>query len=373
MRRLAALLYFVAALGLVSSSHASEMPRYDHIFIIIAENKDFDQIIGTANAPRLNKFASEYGLSTNFYGEVHPSEANYIAILAGDTFGIHDDDAWYCVFGKIDSYCPHALMPGYANHSISARSLMDQLDEAKLSWKGYFEDLPSPGSTAIYHPSKENPDPSRPNELYAAKHNGFVSFERVRNDPRIKEKIVPLDQLRADLSSGAAPNYAHIVLNQCNEMHGLRKTDGPAPPQDCILDKSKPETTAAVVRRGDEAIGKVVDEIMSSAMWSKSGNSAIVITWDEDDHSPAKGSGCCGYDKDSAANFGGGHIATIVIANHGPRHAQDNTPYNHYSLLRTVEDAFGINEHLGLAGSDGKGVTPMSPLFKTENASVSKK
>ncbi len=152
-------------------------------------------------------------------------------------------------------------------------------------------------------------------------------------------------------------------------MHGLRKTSVPTPPQDCILDKSKPETTAAVVRRGDEAIGKVVDEIMSSAMWSKPGNSAIVVTFDEDDRSPAKGPGCCGSDKDSAANFGGGHIATIVITNHGPRHVQDNTPYNHYSLLRTVEDAFGINEHLGLAGSDAKGVTAMTPLFKTYSMS----
>ncbi len=199
MQRLAYLLCFMVGCNLLSSSHASEMPRYDHIFIIIAENKDFEQIIGRANAPHLSKLANEYGLATSFYGEVHPSEANYIAILGGDTFGIHDDDAWYCEFGKIDSYCPNALIPGYANHSISARSLMDQLEEAKLSWKGYFEDLPSPGSTAIYHPSKENPDPSRPNELYAAKHNGFVSFERVRNDPRIKEKIVALDQLRADL------------------------------------------------------------------------------------------------------------------------------------------------------------------------------
>jgi hypothetical protein len=327
--------------------------------------------MGSNNAPRLNKFASEYGLSTNFYGEVHPSEANYIAMLGGDTFGIHDDDAWYCEFGKIDSYCKYSMTPGYAKHSVSARSLMDQLGEAKLTWKGYFEDLPAPGSTAIYHPSKENPDPSRPNELYAAKHNGFVSFERVRNDPRIQEKIVPLEQLRTDLSSGALPNYAHIVLNQCNEMHGLRSSQVPAPPEDCIIEHGKPDGAAAVIRRGDEAIGKVVDEIMASKAWFSPVNFAIVVTFDEDEHGHAKGPGCCGSDKDSEANFGGGHIATIVITNHGPRHVQDATPYNHYSALRTTEEAFGIKEYLGLAGADAKGVKAMTPLFATESKSAS--
>ena len=60
--------------------------------------------------------------------------------------------------------------------------------------------------------------------------------------------------------------------------------------------------------------------------------------------------GCCGFDPKGLSNFGGGHIATIVITNHGARGVVDPTPYNHYSLLRTTEDALGISEYLNEAG-----------------------
>jgi hypothetical protein len=359
---------------MAGAAAAAEFPRYDHIFVIIAENKNFDQIIGSANAPRLNRLAAEFGLATNFYGEVHPSEANYIAMLGGDTFGVHDDDAWYCVPFKLATYCPHSIGAGYVPHSISARSLMDQLAEVNLTWKGYFEDLPAPGSTAIYNPSEEHPDPTRPTQLYAAKHNGFVSFESVRKDPKIAEKIVPLDQLHLDLAGGTLPNYAHIVLNQCNEMHGLWESQVPPPPADCVIDRNKPDPSAAIILRGDAAIGAVVDKIMAATVWSRSGNVAIVITWDEDRGASAGQQGCCGFDPASPANFGGGHIATIVVTNHGPRHIQDPAPYNHYSLLRTTEEAFGIHDYLGFAGAADKGVTAMLPLFdpggKSTSASV---
>jgi phosphatidylinositol-3-phosphatase len=77
------------------SNHAlaDQLPRYDHIIVIVLENHGYDQIIGNSNASNLNRFASTYGSATRFYSEVHPSEANYIAMIGGDTFGIHDDDA----------------------------------------------------------------------------------------------------------------------------------------------------------------------------------------------------------------------------------------------------------------------------------------
>ena len=66
---------------------------------------------------------------------------------------------------------------------------------------------------------------------------------------------------------------------------------------------------------------------------------------------------------EAPSNYGGGHIPTLVITNHGPRGVADDTPYNHYSLLRTIEDAFGIDEHLGHAAETDKGVVSMTPLF----------
>jgi hypothetical protein len=350
------------------SGAGQSMPRYDHIFVIVAENKSFNAIIGNPAAPQLNQFALEYGLATAYYGAAHPSEGNYIAMLGGSTFGIHDDDAWYCKQGSQDQYCRNAREDGYAPHSVSARSFMQQLEAASLTWKGYFEDLPEPGSLAIYNPSEEKPDPKRPDQLYAAKHNGFISFDHVRQDPQLHEKVVPLSQLDADLASGRMPAYAQIVLNQCNDMHGLPKAGtGPAPETDCIIPKgSGPAAWAALIRLGDKAIADIVNRIMAAPLWEEKGNNAIVIVWDEDDYGTKGTQGCCGADPQSPANFGGGHVPAIVITNHGPRGVSDPAPYNHYSLLRTCEEAFGMTEYLELAGADAQGVVAMTPLFAAQ-------
>ena len=323
-------------------SSAQAMPRYDHIFVIIEENKGYNQIIGSPNAPNLNRLAKAYGLASGFYGAVHPSEANYIALLGGSTFGIHDDDAFYCRPGRVDAFCSHSRQPSYANHTIEGKSLMDQLQAKNLTWKGYFEDIPSSGSKAVVAPDSVR-------ALYAAKHNGFLNFKSVQNDPRLAQKVVGFPQLTADLQSGKLPSYSHIVPNQCHDMHGLAE---------CFnLDQ--------LIQMGDAIAGKLADQIMDSSVWTGPGNSAIVITFDEDNNPSEKPmpQGCCGFDPQSAANFGGGHISTIVITNHGPKGVSDSTPYNHYSLLRTTEAAFGITEYLNDAAKTNQGVKSMTPLF----------
>jgi hypothetical protein len=104
---------------------------------------------------------------------------------------------------------------------------------------------------------------------------------------------------------------------------------------------------------------------MDSSVWKSTDNVAVVITFDENDRDERAGpdEGCCGNEPGSAANGGGGRIATIVITNHGPRGVVDATPYNHYSLLRTTEAAFGITEYLGHAADTQRGVVVMAPLF----------
>jgi hypothetical protein len=98
--------------------------------------------------------------------------------------------------------------------------------------------------------------------------------------------------------------------------------------------------------------------IMASPVWER-GTNAIVITWDEDDYSDIgqPGTGCCGADP------GGGHVVTIVITNQGAHEKAitDNTPYNHYSLLRTLEAAFGLP---CLAHACDSVVPAMTPLFQ---------
>ncbi|WP_375515386.1 alkaline phosphatase family protein [uncultured Nostoc sp.] len=326
----------------VPTKEDKAIPKYEHIFVIIEENKSYDQIMGNSNAPIINQLAKTYGFASNFYAEVHPSEANYVAILGGSTFGIHDDDAFYCQVGSFDIFCDNFLKSDYVSHTIASKSLIDQLEQKGLTSKGYFEDIPTPGSKAVVAPSWNR-------ALYASKHNGFLNFKKVQDDPNLSSKIVGFDQLATDLKSGNVPNYSHIIFNQCHQMHGL---------QEC-------PDVQQLIKTGDTMIGEVVKQITTSKLWAASGNNAIIITWDEDDNPRNKKGtqGCCGFDPKSNANFGGGHIATIVITNHGSRSVVDKTPYNHYSLLRTTEDAFGIYEYLNLAGDTAKGVKPMTRLF----------
>ena len=337
------------------------VPAYQHIFVIIAENKGFDQLMSHPQwTPNLHKLAGEYGLASRFYTEVHSSEGNYIALLGGDTFGIHDDDAFFCKPGPKNEFCEKADKPNYVDHSIAARSLMDQMAEKGLTWKAYMEDIPTAGSLYPRWPSRDYPIKGMPDGLYAAKHNGFVSFKSVEDEPYVArmQQLVGFRQLYDDLAANRLPNYAHIVPNQCNEMHGM---GGPHVPRDCNEKNDLP----GLIRRGDKEIGMLVDKIVHSNVWSDPGNAAIVVTFDENNKEERRSGpqGCCGYDPNSLANFGGGHVMTIVITNHGPRHLVDPTPYNHYSLLRTVEDAFGIAEHLGHAADSDKGVVAMTPLF----------
>jgi phospholipase C len=342
------------------------MPRYQHIFVLIEENQSFDKMMQHPQwTPNLHRLAAEYGLASQFYAEVHSSEGNYVAMVGGDTFGIHDDDAFFCKQGTKDKYCENSTTAHYADHDIAAPSLADQLTEAGLTWKAYLEDLPAPGSLVPRWPSKDYPVPGMPNELYAAKHNGFVSFHSVNHEPypELAEHFVNFRQLDEDLAQDRMPSYAHIVPNQCNDMHGMGAKNGPNVPADCV---GSPDPSG-LIQRGDTQVGRLVGKIMASKLWRDPGNNAIVITFDENDGADRMQGvqGCCGYEPGSRANFGGGRIPTIVITNYGPRHVEDATPYNHYSLLRTTEAAFGIETYLGHAADSDKGVMTMTPLFAT--------
>ena len=346
-----------AAPRAVSGAASDGVPRYDHIVVIVEENKDYAQILSPAAAPNIAHLAETFGNATQFFGEVHPSEANYVALLAGDTFGIADDDAYYCKARSSRPLCDGASVAGYPDHTLHARHLGDQLVAAGLTWKGYYGALPAPGSEAVIASDSRFDDGSRKTALYASKHSGFMNFADVQAAPDRADHIVGMDRFAQDLDAGALPSFALVVPNQCDEMHGLH---GPRVPADCDGDNK-----AALIRRGDAYAGALVRRIEASSVWRGAGNVAVVITFDEGAGKTREG--CCAVTPEAASNFGGGHIPTIVITNHGPRGLSDPTPYNHYSLLRTMEDAFGLHEHLRHAGDEKKGVVAMTPLFRTSS------
>jgi hypothetical protein len=326
------------------------MPRYDHIFVIVEENKSAT-IVGGPDAPELTALAKTYGTATNFYAETHPSEPNYVALVGGSTFGISDDDAYYCKRGDTRPHCAGSWVPWYPNHTVTEQNIGSQLQAAGLTWKNYNESLPAAGSLAVV--AADPKDPHGP-LLYASKHSGFVNFADVQNNPRRAQLLVDFTQLDSDVRANALPNFALIVPNLCNDMHGASGNV----PEDC-----DDANTSGLIRRGDAHAKLLVDELMSTKTWRSSDRDAIVITFDEDDHHGKEG--CCGIDKSDPANSGGGRIPTIVITNHGPRSIADPTPYSHYSLLRTVEEAFGIHTFLARAGAPD--VVPMTTLFRDAN------
>ena len=348
---LAALLCGCASLASAAPAGQEGVPRYTHVFVIIDENKDYAQILDPAAAPHIAKLAADYGNAVRFFAEVHPSEGNYVALLGGDTFGIHDDDAYYCRPGSTEPFCDGAKAADYTDHTVHGPHLGDQLVAAGLSWKGYYESLPEPGSGAVTASDPAYDNGTRKTALYASKHSGFMNFAGVQDDPHRRERIVGFDQFERDLAAGTAPALALVVPNQCNDMHGLH---GDGVPEDCEGDNK-----AGLIRRGDLALARLVEEIQRSSVWNSADNVAIVFTFDEGAGKTREG--CCGVTPNASSNFGGGHIPTLVIANHGPRGVVDETNYSHYALLRTLEDAFGLKDHLGHAADAD--VVPMRKLF----------
>jgi phospholipase C len=327
-----------------ASAHGHHAQGYQHIVEIMMENTSYDSIIGNANAPHLNALAGKYGLASQYYGVTHPSEPNYIANVGGDYFGIQDDNQFYCTaaMASSDPNCAGTTV----NHTVNAPNVADQLTAANKTWKGYFQSLPATPDTLVTSgPNANGPYtfkyPSNANALYASKHNPFINF---RGTQGALDNMVPDTQLAADLNHNTLPNLSYVVPDQCHDMHGTG---------------SCPDTNA-LISAGDTYVNNTVNTIMASRTWTH-GRNAIVITWDEDDYSDQgqPGTGCCG------ANPGGGHVVTMVITNdRHPHHIVDTTPYNHYSLLRTIEQEFGL-PYLAHAGDST--VPSMTPLFTTRD------
>jgi hypothetical protein len=296
-----------------SASQALSVPAYDHVFLIINENHNYNQIIGNPAAPIINALANAYGLATSYTGVSDPSEPNYVAMLGGSDFGINSDDPYF--------------FPG---HTVSAANLMSELEGANKTWKGYFQDLPYAGYRGYCYPGKCNGIPDSDTE-YVAKHNGIVNFANMQTAAEWV-KQTPLSQLTTDLSSGNVPSFSYIVADECHDMHG-------APPWCVDSGKAGDVDDTWLVATGDKFVGDTVNLITGSSAWS-TGNSAIIVTFDE-------------------GNVQNDKIATIVATNHGPRGVRDNTSYNHYSLLATLQQSFGLGCLLNSCSA-----TAMAPLFQ---------
>jgi phospholipase C len=256
----------------LAPTHA-EIPNFSHIIIIVMENKDYKGIIGNAQMPSLNQWAKEYTQLSAYYAITHPSLPNYLAMIGGDTFGITTD-------------CTNCF--------LNQPNLADVIEASGRKWRTYQEDIPSP----CFVGNKGG---------YAQKHNPFIYFDSIRNNPdRCRAGVVSLNQLPGDLSANTLPDFAFVMPNLCNSSH------------DCTIDVT------------DAWLNKWVNQIMKSPAYDA--NTLIVLTFDEG----LGNKGCCGLDK------AGGRVATILISPSVRRGFVDDTPYTHYSLLKTISAAWGM-------------------------------
>ena len=176
---------------------------------------------------------------------------------------------------------------------VHAPNLVDQLEAAGKSWKAYMEDMPSPCYLGDAPP------------LYKQKHNPFIYYDDIRANAARCNKIVPFTQFAADLQANAVPDFAWITPNMCNDTH------------DCS------------VGDGDSWLKRWVPAILQSPAWKDQG--VLFITYDEGTGSAR----CC-------QNAAGGRIATLVISPLVRAGFSSDQPYTHYSLLRTIEAAWGM-------------------------------
>ncbi len=326
---------------------------FDRLYVIMLENHSRSSVIGDVNAPYLNSLADRYATATNYYGVTHPSMPNYIAAIAGDNFGIQDDEDENVV-------------------NLDRPNLAQQLTAARIRWGAYMEDLPANKLDRYW------PDDST--KLYAKKHNPFVLFDSVKNSPSEMAKVKDYAALEGDLNGSTAPRFVWISPNQCNDMHGGVYTAVAGHPETpCPYGSTKDDANdAALKQKADDFVKGAVTTIMHSKAWTK--KSAIVIVTDENDYTGNEetggwesAEGCCGSPYVAAhdprvstswpgGTYGGGRIPAIVVTGSGQHHVVDRTPYNHYSLLTTIEQNWGL-DYLGHAGEAREGVVPMWKMF----------
>jgi hypothetical protein len=269
---------------------AQELPRPDHIVIVIEENKAFGEVIGSANATYLNSLVPEGALLTNFHALHHPSQPNYLELFSGSNQAVCNDD------------CPPTA-------SITAPNLGRSLLAAGKTFVGFAEDLPADRTKC----KQGN---------YARKHVPWLDFTSI-----------PASATKNTFPSTAVgfaslPTVSFVIPNLINDMHNI---------------VGGGHDRAKEIHNGDQWLK---DNLDAYRQWAMTHNSLLVVTWDEDSASVSTPAACPGINTGPSQN----RIATIIVGEHVRPASTSGTRYDLSSLLRTVEDIYGL-PRLGASAS----------------------
>ncbi|MHB1271992.1 MAG: alkaline phosphatase family protein [Rhodanobacter sp.] len=341
-----------------------------HVFVIVLENEPYQVTFGAQSlAPYLaHELPRQGALLPNYHGIGHYSLDNYIAMISGQAPNAATQDDCK-VFSDFSRRAPGLDANGQALgegcvYPADVRTLADQLDAAGLGWKGYMEDMgadPTRETATCGHVAigaQDVTNHASVKDQYADKHDPFVYFHSIIDDPaRCARHVVNLDHLAQDLQRvDSTPNFAFITPSLCHDGH-----DAP-----CVNGEPGGLVSA------DAFLRRWVPRILASPAFRQDG--LLVITFDEGTDAQA----CCGEEPlpggppPGLQGPGGGRVGAVLLSPFIAPGTVSRTPYNHYSLLRTVEDFFGL-PHLGYAGSPhlrafGKDVFSAAPAADQRGA-----
>ena len=266
---------------------------------------------GSNGDPYTAGLANSYGIGSQYLGVSHFSEADYMALLGGDTFGCGNTGC----------------------QPVSNQNLVDRFESVGLTWKGYLEDQNvASGCDTSYH------------EPYTPEHNPFVTFTDILNNPARCSKVVLANpssctvtdcSLINDLNSASAPNFMWLTPNNCNNMHGFTGV------------------CAESIPMGDNYLSGLVPNILKSYTFTNT-RAALFIVFDE-------GTGWCplnGSSEDCVYAVWAGPLAKTGFVT--------SSLYNHYSWTRTIE----VNWNLASLTSNDANAKPMTEFFKTNTPPV---
>ena len=288
---LTGLMLALASLGVAIPSATQTAPHIKTVWIILMENHNWSQIIGSKYAPYINGLLPKASHAPQYFNPPgnHPSLPNYLWLEAGTNFGILDDN------------------PPSANSQTTTQHFVTLMQNKNIFWKTYQENID--GTTCPLVSVGE----------YAVKHNPFVYFDDVTNnqDPNsanCKAHVRPFTEMANDLATGHVAHYNFITPNLCDVMH----------------DKCKPGHNP--IKQGDTWLSQNLPAILNSNSYLNGG--AVFVTWDE-------------------AATGDGPIGMIVLSPFAKGNGYQNSiHYTPGSTLRTFEEIFGVTPLLNDAANE---------------------
>jgi hypothetical protein len=258
-----------------------------HFAVVVLENLNYSDVVGSPSAPYINSLIAQGGLATQYYADTHPSIGNYFVMTTGEI--ITNDDGYDGV--------------------VSIDNVVRELQAASTSWKVYAQSLPSQG----YLGGDVYP--------YLRHHNPISYFSDVQPPSQLNLNIVNFSQITTDLANGQLPAYSFIVPDAEHDAH-----DCPGGGQNCDV--------GTRLAAADTWLSQNIPQLLSNAAFQQSG--ILVITTDESRNDN---------------NHGGGQVATVLVGTGVKAGYQGTVLYDHQSLLGLSMTAVGVSTIPNGAGS----------------------